>query len=123
MGPGPLDLKPDGDDRVGCGQLFLPAGDLLQEVPHKLGGHHVLQLDLKEEVEEEKEKDEVRRGQRREKEGEAGGRRGEEEEGGGRRRKEGEKEGERKRKEEERGGEKEKKRRGRRKENFLPIVR
>ena len=115
MGPGPLDLKPDGDDRVGCGQLFLPVGDLLQKVPHKLRGHHVLQLDLKGEVEEEKEKDEVRRGRRRGKEGEAGGRRGEEEEGGarggrrgrrkekergGRRRKE---EGKRRRKEEEGG--------------------
>ena len=46
MGPGALHFKPDGDDRVGGGQLLLPVRHLLQEVAHKLGGHHVLQLDL-----------------------------------------------------------------------------
>ena len=46
VGPGALHLEPDGDDRVRGGQLLLPVGDLLQEVAHELGGHHVLQLDL-----------------------------------------------------------------------------
>ena len=46
VGPGLLDLEPDGDDRVGRGQLLLPDRDLLQEVAHKLGSHHILQLDL-----------------------------------------------------------------------------
>lgn len=44
--PCPLDFKPDGNDWVSCGQLLLPVGHLLQEVTHKLGCHHVLQLDL-----------------------------------------------------------------------------
>ncbi len=46
VGPGPLHLEPDGDDRVGCGQLLLPVRHLLQEVAHKLRSHHVLKLDL-----------------------------------------------------------------------------
>ena len=92
VGPGPLDLKPDGDDRVGCGQLLLPVRDLLQKVPHKLGGHHVLQLDLKGgggegEGWREKRRKEEGGGGRRKEGGGGGGRR---KEGGGRgRRKEG----------------------------------
>ena len=46
MRPCELYLKPDGNDRVGCGQLLLPVGHLLQKVANKLRRHHVLQLDL-----------------------------------------------------------------------------
>ena len=46
MGPRPLHLEPDGDDRVGDGQFALPRRHLIQEVPNVLGGHEVLQLDL-----------------------------------------------------------------------------
>ena len=50
MGPGPLDLEPDTDDGVCCGQLLLPDGHLLQEIAHKLGRHHVLKLNLMEQT-------------------------------------------------------------------------
>lgn len=46
VAPGPLDLKPDGDDGVRRGQLLLPARHLLQEVGQVLGRHQVLQLYL-----------------------------------------------------------------------------
>ena len=46
MGPRPLHIEPDGDDRVGDRQFALPRRHLIQEVPNVLGRHEVLQLDL-----------------------------------------------------------------------------
>lgn len=47
MGPGHLHFKPYGNDRVYSGELLLPFCDLLNEVAHKLGSHHVLELNLR----------------------------------------------------------------------------